>query len=92
MFSFYRSPGADTLLTPEEAVYALDAYDPKPVFLHFGSVSLTAEPSRSATLETVRKAREEGILISYDPNYRPALWPDQDSAIQRMKQPQMQSP
>ena len=87
MFSFYRSPGADTLLTPEEAVYALDAYDPKPVFLHFGSVSLTAEPSRSATLETVRKAREEGILISYDPNYRPALWPDQDSAIQRMKQP-----
>ena len=49
-FAFYRTPGADTQLTAEEAVGALEAYRERPVFLHFGSVSLTSEPARSATL------------------------------------------
>lgn len=87
VFSFYRTPGADTRLTPEEAVAALQAYARKPLFLHFGSVSLTAEPSRSATLHAARSAREMGILLSYDPNYRASLWPDQATAVQRMKEP-----
>lgn len=86
-FAFYRTPGADTELTREEAVRALEAYDRQPVFLHFGSVSLTAEPSRSATLGVARAAREKGILLSYDPNYRASLWADQDTALQRMKEP-----
>ena len=44
--------------------------------LHFGSVSLTAEPARSATLSAVSAARSGGALISYDPNLRETLWPD----------------
>lgn len=86
-FAFYRTPGADTQLTREEAVRALEAYGEKPVFLHFGSVSLTAEPARSATLGAARRARELGILLSYDPNYRANLWPDQETAVERMKEP-----
>ena len=54
--------------------------------LHFGSVSLTDEPSRSATLETVRLARSLGKTISYDPNYRPFLWPDTDEAVRWMRE------
>ena len=38
-FSFYRKPGADTQLTVEEAVGALNAGMPK--ILHVGSLSLT---------------------------------------------------
>jgi fructokinase len=41
---------------------------------HFGSISLIQEPSRSATLEAVRIARNAGALISFDVNYRPDLW------------------
>ena len=86
-FAFYRTPGADTQLTGEEATAALEAYGEKPSFLHFGSVSLTAEPARSATLAAARRAREMGILLSYDPNYRPNLWPDRETALEWMKRP-----
>ncbi|WP_297211558.1 carbohydrate kinase family protein [uncultured Flavonifractor sp.] len=86
-FAFYRNPGADTQITLEEAVQALQAYGTRPVFLHFGSVSLTAEPARSATLGVASQAREMGILLSYDPNYRASLWPDQETAVARMKEP-----
>lgn len=86
-FAFYRTPGADTQLTGEEAVGALEAYGEKPMFLHFGSVSLTAEPARSATLEVARAARDKGILLSYDPNYRANLWSGTETAVERMKEP-----
>ncbi|MFR9189848.1 MAG: hypothetical protein ACLVL7_06090 [Anaerotruncus massiliensis (ex Togo et al. 2019)] len=36
--------------------------------MHFGSVSLTDEPSRSATLAAVRAAKEAGAVVSYDPS------------------------
>jgi fructokinase len=45
-------------------------------FLHFGSISLIQEPSRSATLAALRLARKHGLTISFDPNLRPALWPN----------------
>lgn len=83
-FSFYRNPGADTLLTPELASGALRS-DVK--ILHIGSVSLTADPARSATLAAAEHARANGALISYDPNYCAALWPDLDTALTWMKKP-----
>lgn len=83
-FFFYRSPGADTLLTTEEVLLALKRI---PKFLHIGSVSLTAEPSRSATLAAARYGRKLGALVSYDPNYRSSLWPDEQTAVARMKEP-----
>lgn len=86
-FAFYRTHGADTQLTREEAVRALEAFEARPVFLHFGSVSLTAEPARSATLGVAQAARDMGVLLSYDPNYRANLWPDQETAVERMKEP-----
>lgn len=86
-FTFYRSPGADTLLTEEEALEALSGYDVFPRFLHFGSLSLTAEPARAATLAAAGFAKGRGSLISYDPNYRESLWPDEDTAVRWMREP-----
>ena len=83
-FSFYRDPSADVNLRGEDVPRAL--LEATRV-LHFGSVSLTAEPSRSATLEAVRTARASGARISYDPNYRASLWPDEDAAIRQMLEP-----
>ncbi len=70
-FTFYRNPSADMLLRPDELDNA--ALSQAAVF-HFGSISLIAEPSRSATLAAVQTAKEGGAMISFDPNYRPALW------------------
>jgi fructokinase len=76
-FMFYRHPSADMLFTPDEvdraALGAAKA-------LHYGSISLIGEPSRSATLHAIAAAREAGCLISCDPNLRLALWADREAA------------
>ena len=82
-FSFYRNPGADTQLTSEEAIAALSANMPK--ILHIGSLSMTNSPSKEACVEAVKYAKENGAIISYDPNYRAALWDSEDHAVEMMK-------
>ncbi len=81
-FSFYRNPSADVNLQPEDILLSLVQ---NTRILHFGSVSLTTEPCRSATLFAVQAAQKAGALVSYDPNYRAALWPDLDTAIAQMR-------
>lgn len=46
--------------------------------LHFGSISLIEDPAKSATLKAIKIAKENGCLISYDPNVRLSLWPSQE--------------
>ena len=82
-FSFYRNPGADTQLTAEEAIAALSGNMPK--ILHIGSLSMTNSPSKEACVEAVRYAKENGAIISYDPNYRAALWDTEENAVEMMK-------
>lgn len=82
-FSFYRKPGADTQLTVDEAVGALSADLPK--ILHVGSLSMTTSPGKEACEEAVKYAKENGSVISYDPNYRAALWDSEEHAIEMMK-------
>lgn len=81
-FSFARKPGADTQLRKEELDKELLR---NCKIFHFGSLSLTDEPARSATLEAVKTAKETGALISYDPNYRASLWKDETTAVETMK-------
>ncbi|NDJ76727.1 MAG: carbohydrate kinase [Chloroflexi bacterium] len=77
-FVFYRNPGADTRIAPERLDRALLNSTRA---LHFGSLSLTDEPAFSATLKAIQIAREGGALISYDVNYRPALWSSPEAAL-----------
>lgn len=72
-FSFARKPGADTQLTARELDF--DLID-NACLLHFGTLSLTAEPARSATLAAVARAQSMGKLLSFDPNLRLPLWDD----------------
>ena len=62
-FSFARKPGADTRIT--EGELARDVIAASRVF-HVGSLSLTDEPARSATLAALACAREAGCVLSYD--------------------------
>ena len=80
-FSFARKPGADTQLTWEEIDKAL--IDEAKVF-HFGTLSLTDEPVRSATRKAVAYAKTQGKLITCDPNLRQPLWPSPEAAREQM--------
>ena len=83
-FSFYRDPRADVNLRAEEIS---EEHLKNTRFLHFGSVSLTTDPARTATLYAAETAKKHGAIISYDPNYRASLWSDEATAIQRMLEP-----
>ncbi len=81
-FSFARKPGADTTLRPDELPYGEIR---KAKYFHFGTLSLTDEPARSATAEAVRFARENGVIITFDPNYRAPLWRREEYAREAMR-------
>jgi fructokinase len=81
-FSFSRKPGADTCLKEEELN---DDIIKNTKIFHFGSLSLTNEPARSATFSAVQTAKLAGSIISYDPNYRELLWNNREEAMERMR-------
>lgn len=83
-FSFARKPGADVCLSSGELDRELIAHSG---IFHFGSLSLTDEPARSATMEAVLLARRSGAIIAYDPNYRPLLWSSRAAAMEQMRAP-----
>jgi sugar/nucleoside kinase (ribokinase family) len=70
-FSFYRNPGADMTLAPEEVDLALIK---ESKIFHFGSLSLTHEKPKAASFLAASAARKAGLVVSFDPNFRPALW------------------
>ena len=80
-FSFYRKPGADTLIGRDRAVK--DAAGTG--ILHFGSVSLTDPACRETVIAAIREAKSSGAIISYDPNYRASLWESEAAAVEQMR-------
>ncbi len=79
-FSFYR--GADGNLSDRD-ISAEVLHEAK--ICYFGSVSLTASPAREAILSAARRAKAEGSLLAYDPNYRESLWESEAAAATEMK-------
>lgn len=76
-FSFYRNPGADMMLRKEEI--DTEMIKDSRIF-HFGTLSMTDEPVRSATIYALETAKENDILVSFDPNLREPLWKSLDEA------------
>ncbi len=81
-FSFARKPGADTQIKSDEV--SLSLINSSKIF-HFGSLSLTDEPVREATVFAVNVAKLADCIISYDPNYRPLLWENSQQAAEQMR-------
>ena len=81
-FSFYRNPGADMMLTEDELPTAM-LRDTR--IFHFGTLSMTHEAVRQATVKAVATAREAGAVISFDPNLRPPLWDSMITARAQIK-------
>ncbi len=76
-FAFHVRQSADQMLKLSDADMA---YIAAGSIFHFGSITLINEPARTATLEALQHALDEGLLISLDPNLRPPLWRSLDDA------------
>ncbi|WP_405356194.1 carbohydrate kinase [Ruminococcus sp.] len=83
-FAFYRKGFADTQLSESEIS---DDTLKNTRILHFGSVSMTEDPSRTATFNSALRAKNMGATVTYDPNYRASLWGSLDDALVQMKMP-----
>ncbi|MDD1770465.1 MAG: carbohydrate kinase, partial [Methanomassiliicoccales archaeon] len=81
-FGFYRNGTADVLLSSEEV--DMEIVTGGSIF-HFGSVSMTVDPSRSTTLAAARAAKASGSLVSFDPNIRLRLWSSQEDAARTIR-------
>ena len=81
-FSFYRNPGADMMLTETELNASM--LENCRIF-HFGSLSMTDEVCRNATKRAIKIAKENGAVISFDPNLREPLWESLDEAREQIE-------
>lgn len=81
-FSFYREPGADMMLSALEV--NADLIKRSGIF-HFGTLSMTHENNKAATVYAVTTAKENDVLISFDPNLREPLWKSLDDAKDAMR-------
>ena len=81
-FSFYRNPGADVALTAEEVNEEIIKATK---LFHFGSLSMTHDDVREATQKALKGAKENGCLISFDPNLREPLWKTLDEAKEQIQ-------
>lgn len=80
-FSFYRNPGADMMLREEEL--NLSMLKNTRIF-HFGTLSMTHDEVRKATKKAIQVAKENGAIISFDPNLREPLWKSLDDAKEQV--------
>lgn len=81
-FSFYRNPGADMMLCESEID---EEYLKETRIFHFGTLSMTHEGVRNATKKALKTAKENGVLITFDPNLRPPLWESLELAKEQME-------
>lgn len=81
-FSFYRNPGADMMLGADEVNSEL--IENSKIF-HFGTLSMTHDGVRMATVKALEVAKKSGCIISFDPNIREPLWDDMENARTQVK-------
>lgn len=76
-YLFYRNRTADMNL--DEGDVDADMLS-RTRISHFGSLSFTHKRCRKATRKAIKAAKSKHRLISFDPNYRPVLWPGEEEA------------
>ncbi len=80
-FSFYRNPGADMMLCADDINE--DIIKESKIF-HFGTLSMTNEICEKAIKKAIKIAKENGCIISFDPNLRENLWDNLETAKEKI--------
>lgn len=81
-FSFYRNPGADMMLKEEDID---EDFVKRGKIFHHGTLSMTHEECRNATKKAIKLAKDNSLIISFDPNLRESLWDDLNTAKEQME-------
>lgn len=81
-FTFCRNPGADMQLTEFEVKEKLIKQSK---IFHFGTLSMTHENVRKATMKALEIAKKNDCLISFDPNIREPLWENLEDARKQVE-------
>lgn len=81
-FSFYRNPGADMMLKEEDID---EDFIKRGKIFHHGTLSMTYEECRNATKKAIKIAKDNSLIISFDPNLRESLWDDLNIAKEQME-------
>lgn len=72
-FTYYRRNSAASLMTPD---FLPQDYIKKARILHVSGISQGISTSACDTVfAAIAAAKDGGLLVSYDPNFRPKLWP-----------------
>lgn len=74
-FSFYIEDSADQFL--KESAIQGNLFKENKIF-HFGTISLVKDPAKSATKKAVSMAKENNMIISFDPNIRLSFWKNEE--------------
>ncbi|MCY8023955.1 carbohydrate kinase family protein [Bacillus sonorensis] len=82
-FHFYRKNAADLLLSADEIQ---SEWFHKGDLLHFCSIDLVESPMKQAHIKVINDFREVGGIVSFDPNVRLPLWPDETSCRHTIRQ------
>jgi fructokinase len=81
-FVFLREHSSDLFLTSDEIIAD---YFVRGDILHLGSVDLVRDPVKSAHVRAIDLARENEMIISFDPNLRPPLWPNKETMLMTVR-------
>jgi len=77
-FAYWRSTSAARNLADDPKVLAAGLAGARLAYLSGITLAILAPEPRAALLAALRMARAAGTLVAFDPNIRPALWPDAD--------------
>ncbi len=79
---YYRGGSAASAMDETDVDRALAS---KPKMLHLSGITPGLSPSCARAVDyTLERARRDGVLVSFDVNYRAALWPERDSAARAL--------
>lgn len=76
---YYRKGSAASHISKEE-IDALDLTDVELIHVT-GIPPALSESAREASFRLMERAKEAGILLTFDPNLRPALWENEETMI-----------
>ncbi len=79
-FTYWRADAAARRLADDPAVLAKSLSDRALIYFSGITLAILDPGPRSTLLQALDAARKSGARIAFDPNYRPRLWPDVDSA------------
>jgi fructokinase len=81
-YDFYRTGTADWQWRTAE----LDRMPADTSWIHTGSLASWTEPGATVIADQLRRRREQDpVVISYDPNIRPALLPEHQAAVDQVE-------